>query len=209
MTLTAEQQAAIAAKVNSMTLPSGLGDERNACSIAAINLALTGRLTDEVPACMSEVVGKWIMRVQDGMPDEMRNSAAWKGLLPLAAGTGRDYEREREAIIMDWMWTVALPYIQPMADAGGYGEQWRDMYQKRTREAAREAARAARGAARSAAWAATWAAGAAAGAAYWMADADNALDAAYWAALASGNPEKAWAHFDPCGLLQKLVEVGK
>jgi S-formylglutathione hydrolase FrmB len=42
-----------------------------------------------------------------------------------------------------------------------------------------------------------------------MADADNALDAAYWAALASGDEEKAWAHFDPCGLLAKLVEAGK
>jgi hypothetical protein len=37
---------------------------------------------------------------------------------------------------------------------------------------------------------------------------DRAALAAYWAALASGDPEKAWAHFDPCGLLAKLVEVG-
>jgi S-formylglutathione hydrolase FrmB len=28
------------------------------------------------------------------------------------------------------------------------------------------------------------------------------------AAKASGDQEKAWRHFDPCGLLQKLVEVG-
>jgi hypothetical protein len=197
MTLTAEQQAAIAAKVNSMTLPSGLGDEHNACSIAAINLALTGRLTDQIPDCMSEVIGNWIIRAQDAMPDAMRNSAAWKSLLPLAAGTGRDHEQEREALILEWMWGTVLPYAQPIADAGGYGEQWRDMCEERTAAAdwAAEWAEWAEWAADWAEWAADWAAGAA--------------RAAYWAALASGDPKKAWKHFDPCGLLAKLVEVGK
>jgi hypothetical protein len=168
--ITKEQQAAIAAKVNSMTLPRGRGNEHNACSIAAINLALTGRLTDEVPACMSEVVGKWIIRVQDPMPHKMRNSKAWKSLLPLAAGTGRDHEREREGIIVDWMFDIVLPYAQQIADAVGYGKEWRAMSKERTA-------------------AADW--------------------AAEWAAVVSGDPEKAWKHFDPCGLLAKLVEAGK
>jgi len=74
-TITLEQQQAIAAKLASMHLPSGLGDEEAACSIAAINLALSGKLTDEIPDCMSEVIGKWIIRIQDSMPDDMRNSA--------------------------------------------------------------------------------------------------------------------------------------
>ena len=94
--ITQEQKDAIAAKVNGMTLPSGVGTKESACSIAAINLALTGRLTDRIPDCMSEVVGKWIIVVQDAMPDKMRNSPAWKSLLPLAAGTGREREPERE-----------------------------------------------------------------------------------------------------------------
>lgn len=218
--ITKEQQAAIAAKVNSMTLPKGMGDKHNACSIAAINLALTGQMTDEVPACMSEVVGKWIIRVQDAMPNEMRNSAAWKSLLPLAAGTGRDHERERSAIMMDWIFDIVLPYVQPIADAGGYGEQWRDMCELRTREATRAADRAVRAAARAAAEAALAAARAAAAAAWaaaWAADraADRAAaeasraSGAAWAAEASGDSDAAWKHFDPCGLLQKLVEVGK
>jgi hypothetical protein len=209
MTLTAEQQAAIAAKVNSMTLPSGLGDEHSACSIAAINLALTGRLTDAVPDCMSEVVGWWIMTVQDAMPDAMRNSAAWKLLLPLAAGTGRGHERERGVIIMDWLWSVVLPYLQPVADADGYGKEWRDMCELRTPAAVRvaqEAAEAAEAARAVEVAGAVWAARAARAAARAAAEAARA---AYWAALASGDPKKAWAHFDPCGLLAKLVEVGK
>jgi hypothetical protein len=224
MNLTAEQQAAIAAKVNSMTLPRGMGDEHSACSIAAINLALSGRLTDEIPACMSEVVGKWIIQVQDAMPDEMRNSKTWKGLLPLAAGTGRDHEKDRLVLIKDWLWSVVLPHIQPIADAGGYGEQWRAMYQKRTREAAREAADWAAEAdeaageedwtaeaawAARAAWAAAGVAWAAAGAEDWAAKAAWAAEAAWASTMASGDPDAAWEHFDPCGLLQKLMEVGK
>jgi hypothetical protein len=72
-----------------MTLPSGLGTEESACSIAAINLALTGELTDDIPDCMSEVIGRWIIPTQDAMPAELRNSPRWKSLLPLAAGTGQ------------------------------------------------------------------------------------------------------------------------
>ena len=34
-TITTEQQAAIAAKLDGMTLPAGLGNKHNACSIAA------------------------------------------------------------------------------------------------------------------------------------------------------------------------------
>lgn len=204
MNLTAEQQDAIAARVNSMTLRRGMGDEYGACSIAAINLALTGRLTDEVPDCMSEVIGQWIIRVQDAMPDEMRNSKAWKSLLPLAAGTGRDREHERQTIVLEWMWTVVLPYVQPIADAGGYGKKWRDMCEKRTRQAADKAARVA--------WAAEAAKAAKAAQAVRAVEATRAAwaaEAAAWAAEASGDPDAAWKHFDPCALLEKLIEVGK
>jgi hypothetical protein len=180
-TLTDQQRAAIAAKLETMSLPSGLGDEHAACSIAAINLALTGRLTDDIPACMSEVIGRWIITVQDAMPDAMRNSHEWKSLLPLAAGTGREHEYKRVALILDWMWGTVLPMLQPQADAGGYGPQWRAMCEERT--SARAAARAAA--------AAAWAARAAA--------------EARWAARAEA--AEAWQQMDPCGLLARLVEV--
>ena len=39
-------------------LSSGLGTAEEPCSIAAINLALTGRLTDDIPQCMSPVIGR-------------------------------------------------------------------------------------------------------------------------------------------------------
>ena len=211
-TITIEQQAAIAAKVNGMTLPSGMGDAHAACSIAAINLALTGRLTDDIPDCMSPVIGRWIIVVQDAMPDEMRNSPRWKAALPLAAGTGREHEKERIALILDWMWSVVLPTLQPLADERGFGPQWRHMTTERTAVAAESAAKAAKAAKAAGAWAAEAAAEAAraarAGEA-WAAEA-GAAEAARAAARAAWEArESAWNRFDPCALLERLIAVGE
>lgn len=190
-TITAEQQAAIAAKLAGMTLPRGIGTTENACSIAAINLALTGTLTDNIPPCMSEVIGRWIISVQDAMPSEMRNSSEWKSLLPLAAGTGRDREKERLEIIMQWMWNDVLPTVQPIADRSGFGAEWRAMTDAKDVETAR------------AAKAAVWAAEAARAGAR-VGDAAKAV----WAARAADVAEAAkWAQFNPCGLLRRLIEA--
>lgn len=149
-TLTTEQQQTIADFLKGRHIPSGLGTEEHACSIAAINLALSGKLTDTIPDCMSPVIGRWIIGVQDAMPDEMRNSEAWRKLLPLAAGTGRDKEVERVSIILDWMWSTVLPTLTPIAEKYGFVSEWAHMLTERTSEAAR----AARAAAAEAAWAA-------------------------------------------------------
>ena len=199
-TITPEQQQSIANLLANMTLPKGMGSTESACSIAAINLALTGELTDDIPPCMSEVIGRWIIHVQDAMPAEMRNSEEWKRLLPLAAGTGRDYEQERLAIIMEWLWEV-LPAVQPVADANGFGNEWRVMLRDRTAAAA-AAARAAADAA-AAAWAdAARAAADAAWAAAWAAADADAARAAADAARAV-----AWQQINPCGLLQRLINL--
>lgn len=212
-TITTEQKDAIAAKLANMTLSAGLGNEHSACSIAAINLALSGRLTDEIPDCMSEVVGEWIIKVQDSMPSEIRNSPRWKSLLPLAAGTGREAERERLSASLDWLWGTVLPLLQPVADKGGFGPQWTHMTAERTFRAAMAAAKAAPvveaeaaagWAARHAGWAAGWAAQAAAEAkaqpSVAVAEAAEAAKAA--AALA------AWDTFDPCAVLERLIGAG-
>ena len=169
------------------TLAIGVGTEESACSVAAINLALTGELTDRVPDCMSEVIGSWIIGVQDVMPADIRNSPEWRALLPLAAGTGRNLERERLTVILDWMWGTVLPVVQPVTDARGFGTEWGTMLTARTADAA------------DAAWAAAYAAYVA------RAAARAAADAAGGAADAAG--ESAWRTFDPVGLLAKLIEV--
>lgn len=185
-------------------LPVGRGTRESACSITAINLAVNGRLTDEIPKCMSEVVGSWIRSAQDVMPSVVRNSEGWKSLLPLAAGTGRDpvKERERLGLILEWMWG-ALALMQPVADKGGYGVAWARMVEERTTAAADAAADAA------AAFADAAAGGICArraAAAATTADAGQAT--ALVGSIAAYDPSlDFWAKADPVALLAKLVRV--
>ena len=219
--ITQLEQTKIADLVNQMQLCTGLGNEENACSIAAINLALTGRLTDDIPECMSEVIGSWIIRIQDRMPDNMRNGPEWKNLLPLAAGTGREHEQQRLALIMDWLWCQVLPTLQPLADEHGFGTQWQTMCVEKTQIAAADAAAAdaayAAAAYADAAYAdaAAYAAADAAYAAYAAAayaDAAYADAAAYAAADAARAAARAaradfWTRVNPPALLKQLIEI--
>lgn len=212
-TLTIEEQQKITDWLEEHPVLSvGVGSEESACSIAAINLALSGQLTDEIPEYMSPVVGQWIIRVQDKVPDEIRNSAEWRALLPLAAGTGRDLEPERLNIILDWMWETVLPSMQFVADAHGFGAAWSDMLEQRSADSTRWAAEAAAAAAKGAARASDWAARAArsADAARWVVRAAaTAARAADWAAATAdwAAYTATWHTFDPVGLLQRLIEV--
>ena len=193
---TQETDARLRDYLASHELVAGIGTEESACSVAAINLALTEKLTDAIPMCMSKVIGEWMIVVQDAMPSEMRNSPGWKRLLPMAAGTGRAREEGRLALVMDWMWETVLPDLQSVADQGGFGAEWRTMCMEKSPDAA-WAARAARAAR------ATWATGAAARAA-------GAAGAAWaarasWAAAARDSGAAAWERYDPVGLLARLV----
>jgi hypothetical protein len=191
-TITQEQQAAIVAVLAGMdNLPIGIGTAENACSIAAINLAISGRITDEVPDCMSEVIGRWIIKIQDSMPAELRNSARWRSLLPLAAGTGREHEKERASIALAWMWGTVLPRLQPHADKRGFGDEWLAMTTQKTAAAA-----------------------AAAAAASYAFSASSAANAASYAADAAtvsyaSNASDLWGMIDPCGCLERMINVTK
>ena len=159
---------------------------------------LTGDRTDEIPECMSWVIGRWIMSTQDAAPPEYcRDNLRWRELLPLAAGTGRELEAGRLQLILDWMWDVlALPAVVA-AVPDPAKSAWAEMLEERTADAA--------------AWAdAAWAAWAAADAAAWAADAAwaafAAADAAAWAACAVG--PGLWPDVDPIGLFEQLITVG-
>ena len=214
-TITPTQEKAISELVSRMHLPQGRGTKESACSIAAINLALTGELTDDIPDCMSPVIGRWIMTIQDRMSDEMRNSEGWKHLLPYAAGTGREKEAERLALIMDWMWSTALPLGQELADKLGYGKEWKAMCELRTADAASYAASASSAAsyaadayaayASSAAASVASAADAAASVASAAASVADAADAASYASYAASAAN--WIKLDPCALLDKLINL--
>ena len=121
MIWTKEHDAKLKQYLDTHTLSVGLGTEESACSLAAINLAISGKLTEKIPDCMSEVLGKAIIVLQDSIPENMRNSARYRDMLITAPGTGRDKEQERLAVLMDWMWGTVLPKLQPIADNNGFG----------------------------------------------------------------------------------------
>lgn len=133
-TLTQEQQDKIAKFINQRHITEGLGDYDAACSIASINLALTGEFTAEIPECMSEIIGNWVIIIQDCMPNNMRNNADWKSLLPSLAGTGRDYENERLDLIYTWLWDEILPEVKPPL----LEDKWQNMMEQRTNDVIRE-----------------------------------------------------------------------
>ena len=203
-------------------IPAGLGTKESACSMAAINLALSGELVDSPPGCMSSVVGHWIVVVQDDIPALIRNSAEWRELLPLAAGTGREREVERLDMTLDWMWGTVLPVLQPIADADGYGDVWRAMCEQRTYDTAnaawdasaasiniRDISIASIASVASIARASAWDAGLAGDAAIAASAAGFAIAADSYNPTGS-DPEHwrwLWASFNPIGLLRRLVEI--
>jgi hypothetical protein len=219
---TIENRTELEAYLATHSLPSGFGDKESACTLAAINLAITGKLTDVIPSCMSLVLGSATIRLQDGMPDQMRNSKRYKRLIPDMPGTGRERDTERLAVLMDWMWTVVLPQLQPLADKNVFGPEWRKMCEVKT-SAAAEAARAAVYADEAdveAARAAVYAAGAAGAAVYATgADVEADVGAAVYAARAAvyvgaaveaaNVVVKFWEVVDPIGVLERMTYLGE
>ena len=171
-----EIQAKVRKQLKGSQISRGLGTREDPCSVAAINLALTGKLEDKIPSCMSGVIGKWIIVVQDEMTDKDRNSKQWRALIPLAAGTGKNHELELLNQIMRWLWEDMLPLVQPVADEQGFGKEWAAMLLIKNGPLTANAANAANAAAE--------AANAAANAAYAAAKTANAAEAAYAAEAA-------------------------
>ena len=205
-TITTDQQNKITKTLEEMpVICIGLGTREAACSVAAINLALSGELIDDIPACMSEMLGGWINQIQEAMPASVRNSQRWRSLLPLAAGTGREWEKERLSIIMEWMWSIVLPQLLPIAKEKGFSVEWARMLRDRDNAAAACAASASRAKAASAAAAAAHAAHAT-----YAASASSAIYSAVtvaYTAISFVTADRAqyWENIDPCGLLEKLI----
>ena len=113
-------------------IPRGTGTREAASSIAAIYMALTGKLSNRPPDCMSYVIGRWIVLIQDEISQEVRNDATWRNLLPLAARTGREREFERLDVLVEWVWETVLPALEPVAEKYDIGANWRRALAART-----------------------------------------------------------------------------
>ncbi len=101
---TADQRRRIAERLAGIEhLSIGVGTEKSPCSIAAINLALSGRLTDDVPECASPARCAFVIRLQDRLPAAIRDSAEWRAALPLLAGT-RGMSEDLRPILIPWLW---------------------------------------------------------------------------------------------------------
>lgn len=230
--MTPEQTARLVTYLETHDLSKGVGTEESACMVASINLAIDGKLTDKIPECMSLAIGRWGIIIQDAMPEEMRNSREFKALIPLAAGTGRNLEKQRAAIALDWMWTKVLPQLQPIANNGGFGDAWAKMLKEKTAFAATKAAKAATKAAKAttnAAYATSYAATAASNAATYAAKAAAeatfaATHATTYATYATASAAALvadattyaaalvadadfWQKADPISCLKQMIEV--
>ena len=199
--LTQDQQKVKALLATHPHLSVGVGNEEEMCTIAAINMALTGRVSDDTHPCISPVIRGWVIVTQDAMPDAIRDSEAWRECVPLIAGSAASAEIERARVerIMAWMWDA----LGDDAFLPDYARQaWDYMLSERTTRAA-HAAYVASG--NSAAKYGALATRAAAKAAHAAAEAARATRAAAKAAKAA--PATYWQRRDPAGMLAELVAM--
>ena len=145
MDLTDTQLAAVReAFVDENTrLVHGVGESAEArCTIAAINIALTGKLTDKAHPCVSEVIRQWVIRVQDAMPVEMLNEPQWRQAAIGIAGSAAppEVEQRRVELTVEWMWDrLADPAVLAAIPVSARG-MWDRMLAERTADAALTAA---------------------------------------------------------------------
>lgn len=146
LSFTKQDRERVARFLSKTTLSQGVGSPDSPCSIAAINLALTGRLTDERPPCMSPVIYHFAVEAQDSASHAMRNSREWKALLPWAAGSLDEdaVELERLEIVRGWLWDVVLPAVAVDMIPVPLRSPWASMMQGRNEEAVDKFLEAAR-----------------------------------------------------------------
>jgi hypothetical protein len=188
-------------------------DSGERCTIAEINLVLTGTLSDDPHPCISEVIRRWVIAVQDAMPDELRNSPAWRTSAPLIAGTATEnggVERKRRDAIVAWMWDRLADEAVLASLPDAVRPAWDRMLAERTPAAAVTAARDAVGYRLGVHEAAVHAAFATAATPRRAAThAAYAADAAAYAVRSDGRQAHGfyWHRANPAGLLALLVAI--
>lgn len=122
------------------TLSAGMGTADSPCSIGAINLVLSNKLTDERPECMHPILHAFVIHIQDVMPDSLRNSSRYKDAIPRLLNTANS-TLDHKRILLDWLFTKVLPIVPHIGTP--FETEWLHMLEVRTHEAADKAAKAA------------------------------------------------------------------
>lgn len=131
-------RAAIAAQLKKVRLVHQIGDEtKKQCTFSAMQMALTGTLTDDRPQCVSQLIYDFWIPFQDHLPLNILNSREIRNLIPLIAGTGNDPadEERRQQTLRSWLYEVVLPLFQEEADRAGMGDEWKEMIRLQTHQA--------------------------------------------------------------------------
>lgn len=139
--ITEDTRASLRAALLDETIHLGMGvgtldDER--CTMAAINLVLTGVLDDGGHPCVSEAIRYWVIRIQDVIPDWIRNGVAWRTAAVGIAGSAAppDVELARVQMLLTWMWDrLADPAVLAGVPVG-IRPAWDVMLRERTAAAA-------------------------------------------------------------------------
>ncbi len=121
-----------------------IGDTpQTACTIARGWYALNGQLIDDYHPCVSEVVRKWVIHVQDVMPAEIRSSPEWRDAaidIWTTGGATQDVEDERLRLALEWMWTGLGDESVWAAVPSWLLPRWQTMLAQRTETVARQIA---------------------------------------------------------------------
>lgn len=184
-------------------------------SLISAYVALEGVITGDVPAFMSLPIGKWIVAIQDAMPPDIRDSERWRLLLFLAGETGRGYEKERNAVLMQWMWESVLPNVGGIIERYDMRADWSRMLSRRTYDSTSPVVLSAEKCAHShqAGWAFVDAVDRVRNAVHFDSRKQDDLIASQVGMVAvsiaevSDNPDY-WSDLDLCGLLEKLNNTG-
>jgi hypothetical protein len=95
----------------------------------AINMGMTNEDSDEIPGCMSTIIGIFIKMMEKYAEKSLLNSAEYKDLIVISAFTGKDpiQEKKRLEILFEYIWKTVFPYVQPIAEKHGFGDYWKGL----------------------------------------------------------------------------------
>ena len=112
--------------------------EMGAIDIIKTALGEEGECPEVIPPCISGVIARTIIILEDCMPDCQRTSPFWKETIMDAVHTGMGREKERNQTLLQWVFEKPIPVAQQIANGKNAGPAWKAMTEIRNPQAASE-----------------------------------------------------------------------